>query len=224
MPKLLDEGRPPICDLVSIDGAHTYQNVLADVTYLSRLARPGAPFLIDDVCDPAGCETERPSVRLPCRHVASLWLPCPHQGPAWQTCMTHETINTQVVFGPTLALCDLVQSGLMRVEAARYERHNNRTFAMLRAPGGGASSPSTTAPPTTIPASSPPPPPPPPPPLDVVLRTPVRQRRLLPMCTPGCAALNFTGRFAKRHRQRWRREASWWHELQAAMQPASCAG
>ena len=29
VPKLLDEGRPPICDLVSIDGAHTYQNVLS---------------------------------------------------------------------------------------------------------------------------------------------------------------------------------------------------
>ena len=115
-------------------------------------------------------------------------------------------------------MCDLVQSGLMRVEAARFERHNNRTFALLRTRGGGMSSPSTMSPPTTTTIASPPPPPSPPP-LDIVLRTPVRQRRLLPMCMPGCAALNFTGKYARRHRQRWRREASWWHQLQAAMRP-----
>ena len=117
MPKLLDEGRPPICDLVSIDGAHTYQNVLADVTYLSRLARPGAPFLIDDVCDPAGCETELPSVRLPCRHVASLWLPCPHQGPAWQADM-HDPRNYQYT-GGLWADARVVRPGAVRADARR---------------------------------------------------------------------------------------------------------
>lgn len=77
VPKLLEGRRPPTCDLVSIDGAHTYQNVMADVIHLSRLARPGAAFLIDDVCDPAACDTARPSVRQTCRH-RRAWLRLAH--------------------------------------------------------------------------------------------------------------------------------------------------
>lgn len=44
------------CDLVVIDGKHTYENVLADFAHLRAHATADARFLFDDVCEARRCE------------------------------------------------------------------------------------------------------------------------------------------------------------------------
>ena len=50
------------CDLVSIDGAHKYKNVLRDVLNMRTLSKPDALYLLDDICHPDRCNSTRISV------------------------------------------------------------------------------------------------------------------------------------------------------------------
>ena len=43
------------CDLVHVDGQHSYKNVLWDTLNLMRKARPTALYLFDDQCDAQNC-------------------------------------------------------------------------------------------------------------------------------------------------------------------------
>ena len=44
------------CDLVHVDGRHSYTNTLWDTVNLMRKASPSALFLFDDQCDPRNCD------------------------------------------------------------------------------------------------------------------------------------------------------------------------
>ena len=45
------------CDLVVIDGGHSYANVVSDFASMQAHAAPTARFLFDDVCDVEACES-----------------------------------------------------------------------------------------------------------------------------------------------------------------------
>jgi hypothetical protein len=55
-----DRPTPPPCDLIHVDGGHTYVIALQDALHLIAHARCGALILMDDVCDPAHCTTYSP--------------------------------------------------------------------------------------------------------------------------------------------------------------------
>lgn len=98
------EGRP--CDLLHIDGKHSYENTVLDFLNLLPAAAPHAMALFDDQCNPAHCDgppDERP----------------PNAG-----------FRERVAAVPTLATCDLVAAGLMAAADGFYI--GNRQFAAFR--------------------------------------------------------------------------------------------
>ena len=56
----LGRSTPPQCDLIHVDGGHTYVLALQDALHLIMHARCGALIMMDDVCDPANCTTTDP--------------------------------------------------------------------------------------------------------------------------------------------------------------------
>ena len=48
----------PLCDLIHVDGRHSYLNVVADALHSLRIAVPSAVWLFDDQCDPSQCDAE----------------------------------------------------------------------------------------------------------------------------------------------------------------------
>ena len=53
----LGPSKPPQCDLIHVDGGHTYVLALQDALHFIMHARCGALIVMDDVCDPAHCTT-----------------------------------------------------------------------------------------------------------------------------------------------------------------------
>ena len=56
----LGPSTPPQCDLIHVDGGHTYVLALQDALHFIMHARCGALIVMDDVCDPAHCTTTDP--------------------------------------------------------------------------------------------------------------------------------------------------------------------
>ena len=56
----LGRSTPPQCDLIHVDGGHTYVLALQDALNFIMHARCGALIIMDDVCDPANCTTINP--------------------------------------------------------------------------------------------------------------------------------------------------------------------
>jgi hypothetical protein len=56
----LGRSAPPQCDLIHVDGGHTYVLALQDALHFIMHARCGALIVMDDVCDPAHCTTTDP--------------------------------------------------------------------------------------------------------------------------------------------------------------------
>ena len=75
------------CDLLHIDGKHSYKHTVLDVVHLLPAASPNAIAVFDDQCDPMDCDG--PPERRRGNFV--------------------EVVASQ----PSLATCDLVRAGLM---------------------------------------------------------------------------------------------------------------
>lgn len=53
------------CDLVHVDGRHSYTNTRQDALNLMRISRPSALYLFDDQCDPHNCSGPNAAVAEP---------------------------------------------------------------------------------------------------------------------------------------------------------------
>lgn len=55
----------PPCDLVHVDGRHSYDNTRQDTINFMRLSRPSTLYLFDDQCDPLNCSGHNAGVAEP---------------------------------------------------------------------------------------------------------------------------------------------------------------
>lgn len=92
------------CDLLHIDGKHSYWNTVLDFVHLLPATSPNAIAIFDDQCDPADCDGP------PERRRGSFT----------------ETVSSQ----PTLATCDMVHAGIMSPTDSFY--FGPRQFAAFK--------------------------------------------------------------------------------------------